>query len=718
MRERLPVVVTPGRSLWYEGPIRMTRSAVQWSRLLAALVVVAACALVLVPRCAAEQASSEARHAQAGYLDAGDEHTCAILADRSVRCWGKGLAGRLGYGNESNVLTAGAAGPVNLGGHGARAIATGDYHTCAILDDGSVRCWGFGANGRLGYGNTQNVLSPANAPPVDLGGHRATAITAGASHTCVILDDGSVRCWGNGTSGRLGYGNLATIGDNETPASAGPVDIGAGRRAIAISAGDFHTCVIRDDHSLLCWGFGQAGQLGYGGTNDVGDDETPGSAGPVPLNGHGARAVSGGNGHTCVIEDDGTVHCWGFGGDGRLGYGGTGSILSAAAAPAVNLGPGRTAQAISAGEGHTCAILDTGAVRCWGFGGNGRLGYGNTDSIADTAGETPASAGPVDFGGGHTARGISVGFSDSCALLDDGTMRCWGYGGDGRLGYGNETSVGDDPSRSVALAGPVPLGGGVPSLVADLSVGAAASSTQLPLGATVTVTVTVANAGPDATAAVAVALPPPPGLVYRSAARSQGDFDGGSGVWRVGALVPGGSARLVVSVGALSPGVRSLAAEVASSSLSDPSSTPGNGAPEDDRSAVTLVTPAPPVAPVGGPDTRRAARSLSVKVVRAPKKGRAKRLTVTGRIVLPSARPRIACGGRVRVRALVGRRAVAQKTVRLTRQKRTGRCLYSAVLRPTKAKTRSARTVAVSARFLGSSRVKPRSSVTKRVRIR
>jgi hypothetical protein len=130
------------------------------------------------------------------------------------------------------------------------------------------------------------------------------------------------------------------------------------------------------------------------------------------------------------------------------------------------------------------------------------------------------------------------------------------------------------------------------------------------------------------------------------------------------------------------------------------------------------VTPAPPVAPVGRPDTRRAARSLSVKVVRAPKKGRAKRLTVTGRIVLPSARPRIACGGRVRVRALVGRRAVAQKTVRLTRQKRTGRCLYAAVLRPTKAKTRSARTVAVSARFLGSSRVKPRSSVTKRVRIR
>ncbi len=449
----------------------------------AALLAAVACFVVLFATSAAtaEQASSVARTTQGGYLDAGDEHTCALLADRSLRCWGKGLAGRLGYGNEANVLSAGNAAPINLGaGRTARAVVAGDYHTCAIADDGTVHCWGFGANGRLGYGNTANVLSPSAAPAVDLGGRRAVAITAGASHTCAILDDGSVRCWGNGVSGRLGYGNQATIGDNESPAAAGAVDIGAGRRAVAISAGDFHTCVIRDDGALVCWGFGSAGQLGRGGTADVGDDETPGQAGPVPLGGRTVRAVSGGKGHTCVVLDDGSARCWGFGADGRLGYGSTADITSASAAPPIALGPGRSAVAISAGEAHTCAILDTGAVRCWGFGGNGRLGNDGTDSIGDTAGETPASVPPVNLGPGRTARGITVGFSHTCALLDDGTLRCWGFGGSGRLGYGNENSVGDDPSRSVAAAGPVPVPAPVAPTLADLTLGISPASSRCP----------------------------------------------------------------------------------------------------------------------------------------------------------------------------------------------------------------------------------------------
>ena len=269
-----------------------------------------------------------------------------------------------------------------------------------------MRCWGFGANGRLGYASTANVLSPASAPAVDLGpGRTATAITAGASHTCAILDNGSVRCWGNGVSGRLGYGNQLTVGDNESPAAAGPVDIGAGRRAVAISAGDFHTCAILDNGSLLCWGFGSGGQLGRGTSSDVGDDETPASAGPVNLGGHAVRAVSGGKGHTCAILDDGSARCWGFGADGRLGYGSEASITSAASAPSINLGPGRSAVAIAAGEAHSCAVLDNGSVRCWGFGGNGRLGYDAVASIGDGPGETPASAGPVAFGGGPHGSG-------------------------------------------------------------------------------------------------------------------------------------------------------------------------------------------------------------------------------------------------------------------------------------------------------------------------
>ena len=270
-------------------------------------------------------------------------------------------------------------------------MVAGDYHTCAIADDGTVHCWGFGANGRLGYASTANILAPAAAPAVDLGGRRAVAITAGASHTCAIVDDGSVRCWGNGVSGRLGYGNQATIGDNEAPAAAGAVDIGAGRRAVAISAGDFHTCVIRDDGALVCWGFGSAGQLGRGGTADVGDDETPGQARARPAQRPRRARRVGRQGPHLRRPRRRLGPLLGFGADGRLGYGSTSDILTASAAPPVALGAGRTAVAISAGEAHTCAILDSGAVRCWGFGGNGRLGNDDTDSIGDGAGETPAS---------------------------------------------------------------------------------------------------------------------------------------------------------------------------------------------------------------------------------------------------------------------------------------------------------------------------------------
>jgi uncharacterized repeat protein (TIGR01451 family) len=687
----------------------MTQTLVRALLLAALAVVVLGCLTPLVARASAEQASSGARSAQGGYIDAGEEHTCAVLADRSVRCWGKGVAGRLGYGNDNNVLVPAAAGPVNLGpGRDARAIVAGDFHTCAILDEGTVRCWGFGENGRLGYGNKNNILTPAAAPPVDLGpGRTARAITAGASHTCAILDDGSVRCWGNGAAGRLGYGNATPVGDDETPGQVGPVNLGPGRTARAIAAGEFHTCAILDDSRLLCWGFNASGQLGYGGTGDVGDNETPGQVGPVNVGGRGVVAVSGGTGHTCAILDDGTVHCWGFGANGRLGYGSTADVPSAAAAPAVNLGAGRTASAIAAGDAHNCAILDDGAVRCWGFGGSGRLGYGNTTSIGDT--ETPDAAGPVNLGPGRSARALTAGFSHSCAALDDGTLRCWGFGGSGRLGYGNELSVGDD--ETPASAGPVPLGGSVPSLAANVTVGLGADRAQPALGDPVVLTVTVGNAGPDATGGVALSVPAPPGISFLSGTPSAGTFDGNTGRWSVGTLVPGqgASLRLVARAGAA--GTIPVAAEVASSSVFDPTSTPANGASEDDRAVVVLTVPGPPG--IAGRLLPRP-RGLSLTVTRVPRRGTLSRIGASGRLLLPRVRPVPRCAGKVRVRATVGKRVVAQRTVRLRRLR--GACRYSTSLRP--GRTRSAKAVIVRARFLGTSQMRPRDSRATGVKVR
>ncbi len=183
------------------------------------------------------------------------------------------------------------------------AITAGGLHTCALLDDGTVRCWGDGANGRLGYGNENtigDVGTPDTAGPVRLGpGRTAAAISAGEAHTCALLDDGNVRCWGLGASGRLGYGNPHNVGDIETPDVVGPVDLGRGRTAVAISAGKRHTCARLDDGHVRCWGDGANGQMGYCNQDSVGDDELPGSVGPVSLEpgdgGAGCAAAPGGS---------------------------------------------------------------------------------------------------------------------------------------------------------------------------------------------------------------------------------------------------------------------------------------------------------------------------------------------------------------------------------------------------------------------------------------
>ncbi len=691
----------------------MSSSSSRGAWLASACALVAVLALIVPSRADSESAASAVRPAQAGYLDAGIQHTCAILADHTLRCWGKGLAGRLGYGSDASILSAAAAPPVNLGaGRYALAVAAGDFHTCAILDDHTVKCWGFGANGRLGYGSTANVNLPAAAPPVNLG-RAAVAITAGTSHSCAILDDGSVRCWGNGSDGRLGYGNTQSVGDDEVPAAVGPVNLG-GRTARAIAAGDFHTCAILDDGSMRCWGFGASGQLGNGGTANIGDNE-PAAAGVVALP-RAARAVAGGAGHTCAILDDGSVSCWGFGANGRLGYGSQSNLSSPGGA--VALGAGRTAIAIGAGDAHSCAVLDSGDMRCWGFGGGGRLGYATSATVGDTPGSLPGAAGPVNLGPGRTARGITLGGAPTpttpaapdegtgytCALIDDGTLRCWGYGVDGRLGYGDQAQVAGTGFPTPGAKGPVPLGPLAGSL-ADLSVGIAASAAQVPLNGTAGLSVRVGNGGPDATG-VAVSIPPAAGLTYTAAGPSQGSFNGATGRWEVGGLAPGATATLQLTARLGAAGAHEIAAQLAASSVPD-------RLVGDDRSAVVISVP-------GGSGSGKALkllpRGLGVKVVRFPKRGRATRLTVSGVLTLPRTRPAPRCSGKVQVRALAGKRVVASTKTSLSRRK--GACRYTAVLRPKAAKVKRAKVLTVTARFMGNAQMRPRASRAAKVRVR
>lgn len=347
----------------------------------------------------------------------GEAHGCALSDDGSVKCWGANNFGQLGYGDTAtraayeNSFFPLASTPINLGeGRTAAELTAGSTHTCAVLEDGSLKCWGGNDSGQLGYGDTEGRHEPA-ATSINLGtGRTATSVAAGQRHTCAILDDGSIKCWG--ASSALGYGDTM---DRDEPATE-PVNLGAGRTATVIAANWVNTCAILDDGTVKCWGSNSWGQLGYG---DTMQREAPASM-PIDLGaGRTAIAIATGTHHVCAVLDDGSAKCWGGNDSGQLGYGDT-VERHAPASTSIDLGAGRTAVTIAARGDHTCALLDDATVKCWGDNGNGQLGYGDTIER-----QAPASA-PVHLGAGRTATAIAVGAFNTCALLDDDTILCWG----------------------------------------------------------------------------------------------------------------------------------------------------------------------------------------------------------------------------------------------------------------------------------------------------
>jgi len=386
-------------------------------------------------------------------VTAGIFHTGARWTDGTVQCWGHGASGKLGYGNERDIgddETPASAGLVSVGAEVSQ-ISAGGSHTCTLLLTDGVKCWGEGANGALGYGNTENIGDdelPSSVGVVDVG-ETVAEISAGGGHTCARLTDGNVRCWGLGISGQLGYANTDTIGDDEVPSSAGNVDVGG--TVTQIATGGSHTCALLDTQRVRCWGEGSDGRLGYGNSDSIGDAERPASAGDVDVGADVVEIAPGGR-HTCALLTTGDVRCWGAGDRGQLGYGNTDNIGDAEPpASAGNVNVGAKVSQVVAGNNVTCALRVDGTVTCWGDASYGALGYANTENIGDD--EEPASAGTVDIGG-EVAQ-LSVRESHVCALLATGAIRCWGRNNLGQLGYGNSENIGDD--ETPASAGDVPM---------------------------------------------------------------------------------------------------------------------------------------------------------------------------------------------------------------------------------------------------------------------
>lgn len=407
------------------------------------------------------------RNCTFGVVDvvAGASHTCALRGDGALKCWGDNSWGQLGQGDTSprgdGVDQMGALlPPISLGtGRKVTALGAGHEHTCALLDDGAVKCWGDNTYGRLGIGDDEDRGDEPSEmgdelPAVLLGtGRTAIGLGVGLRHTCALLDDGSVKCWGRNLTGEVGLGGFESggrragdMGDN-LPA----IPLGAGRTAKALSVRFTHSCALLDDGSVKCWGDNEFGQLGLEDTNNRGDDpDELGDYLPAVSLGKGRtiRALGLGYLHSCALLDGGSVKCWGGNMYGQLGLGDTnhrgdepnemGDNL-----PAVSLGTGRTARALYTGAHSTCALLDDGFVKCWGNNQFGGLGLGDVTYRGDEPDEMGDSLPAVSLGSGRTSRRLSGGGGHTCALLDDSSVKCWGLNGRGQLGQGDAVDRGD-----------------------------------------------------------------------------------------------------------------------------------------------------------------------------------------------------------------------------------------------------------------------------------
>jgi alpha-tubulin suppressor-like RCC1 family protein len=349
-------------------------------------------------------------------IAAGQGFTCAVSSIGGVTCWGYNNDGQLGNGSSTpKSLT-----PVNVLGlvSGVAAVAAGGHHACALTTGGGVKCWGLNSSGQLGDGSTTDRRTPVDVVGMTTG---VRAITAGYEHTCALTDSGAAKCWGSNRSRQLGNGpqSVSVI----PPNSSTPVDVvGLTSGVTAISAAVQHTCAVANGQGAMCWGAELHGELGNGPQNTV-------NIRPLDVVGltAGVRAVSAGSEDTCALTEAGGVSCWGANYEAQLG---SGAISNESQSPVAVAGLASGISAVASGFDHSCALTISGGVKCWGHNWFGVLGDGSaTDrsSPVDVVGLTSGVA------------AISAGFDHTCAVMSTGGVKCWGANDGGQLGNGSNT---------------------------------------------------------------------------------------------------------------------------------------------------------------------------------------------------------------------------------------------------------------------------------------
>jgi len=337
----------------------------------------------------------------------GTDFTCVRTTGAAAQCWGRNQLGQLGDGSTAPHWV---AEPVHGLASGVSLIAVGARHACALISDGTVRCWGDNSDGQLGNNSTMG----SEVPVTVLGGlNNVGWITAGDAHTCAVTVTGAAYCWGKNAAGQLGNGG---VNQQSTPVLVS----GFGAGISTMDAGGNHTCARTSTGAMACWGANSFGQLGDGTT---GINRLI----PVAVSGlsSGVVSISVGNEHSCARMANNGIKCWGLNSDGQLG---DGSVIGRAVpVDVVNLPS--TVVSISAGDAHTCAVTSANTLLCWGDNEFGQLGDQSFEPRS-----TPVAVADIDSG----AFAVSAGGHHSCARLSGGAVSCWGDNREGALGDGHD----------------------------------------------------------------------------------------------------------------------------------------------------------------------------------------------------------------------------------------------------------------------------------------
>ena len=336
-------------------------------------------------------------------ISALSNHNCAIKGtERRVWCWGNNSHGQLGIGEirdniATNFNSSIAVQATELEETNIRSVSAGHQFSCAVLMDKTIKCWGNNQHGRLGVGTAGGI----SITPVQVVGiNNATSVIAGVLYACALLEDKTAKCWGNNNKGELG--NRVIGGPDESFPT--PVPVGGATplgNIVSITIGSEHTCVLLTDKTAKCWGGGgnTNGQLGDGGVdtapipNPVTVLESPGT----PLG--NIISIVAGSLYTCALLENGTAKCWGLNRYGQLGIGVI-SLPSFSPLPVMDVettAPLANIASISLGGDHTCVILEDETARCWGHQIYGAVGNGMQNNksseyptpVLETPPETP-----------------------------------------------------------------------------------------------------------------------------------------------------------------------------------------------------------------------------------------------------------------------------------------------------------------------------------------